>query len=184
MSVTPPSRDLRTAAAVFAVVAILLPLAWQARTPQAPVATVATAAPAAAAAAPVPDAADSATQTPRPFDLNVAMNLAGEQVPPELESFYFVALIEPASHEADVADIGLRMTAAAAERDYLGVAGPDAERNRQATLAAFAAHADDDLSGMILIYLGPEPHRDALATAAARARVDLRFVPYVTADTL
>ena len=70
------------------------------------------------------------------------------------------------------------MQAAARERDYLGVAGPDAQRNRRTLLAAFDAQRGEDLSGMILIYLGPDSDRDAVASAAQAARVELRFVAY------
>lgn len=164
-----PSRDARTAATILVVIAAALLLAWRSPTdlPPAPVATAAIAAEAPAAA--TLDAS---------FDLNVAMRLAGNQVPPELESFYFFAMLEPAPEAQDIAELGAKMQAAARERDYLGVAGPDAQRNRRTLLAAFDAQRGEDLSGMILIYLGPDSDRDAVASAAQAARVELRFVAY------
>ena len=164
-----PSRDARTAATILVVIAAALLLAWRspADLPPAPVTAAA-----AAAEAPAAATLDAA------FDLNVAMRLAGNQVPPELESFYFFAMLEPAPEAQDIAELGAKMQAAARERDYLGVAGPDAQRNRRTLLAAFDAQRGEDLSGMILIYLGPDSDRDAVASAAQAARVELRFVAY------
>lgn len=164
---TVPNHDFRTAAAITVAIVAALGLAWRSPPP-------APAAPAIAetVAAPVPAAAPAA------FDLDTAMRLAGTQVPPELDSFYFFAMLEPAPQDHDVADLGAKMLAASAEHDYLGIAGPDAARNRDTALAAFHARRDDDLSGMILIYLGPEAHREEISRAASGARVELRYVVY------
>ncbi|MBA4284819.1 MAG: hypothetical protein C0434_04735 [Xanthomonadaceae bacterium] len=161
-----PSRDFRTAATILIAIAAALPLAWRAPT-ESP--TEVAAADAAAPSGTLPDAA---------FDLDIAMRLAGTQVPPELESFYFFAMLEPAPEAQDIAELGSKMQAAARERDYLGVAGPDPERNRRTLLAALDAHRGDDLSGMVLIYVGPDRHREAVSSAARAAKVELRFVAY------
>lgn len=166
-SSTPPNRDLKAAIAITVVIAAALLLAWQPKPAGAPVAVAAE-----SAAAPPTPAADS------DFDLNTAMNLAGQQVPPELDSFYFFAMLEDEAQPGDVGELGAKMLAAASERDYLGVAGPDAERNRRTLLAAFDARRGDDLSGMILIYLGPDHDRAAVTAAAAASRVELRYVAY------
>lgn len=164
----PPSRDFRTAIAVCIGIAAALGLGWRAPSslPQ-------------AVAAPVAAAVDTVDTG---FSLDTAMRLAGAQVPPELESFYFFAMLEPAPEAQDIAELGLKMQAAASERDYLGIAGPDPERNRRTVLAAFDARRDDDLSGMILIYVGPISHREAVAAAARSAKVELRFVAYPEAS--
>lgn len=151
-----------------------LVLGWRSPSdlPAAPaVATAATPAPA-AATAPGIEPVNAA------FNLDTAMRLAGTQVPPELDSFYFFAMLEPAPEAQDIAELGSKMQAAASERDYLGIAGPDPERNRRTLLAALDAHRGEDLSGMILIYVGPVSHRQAVTDAAGAAKVELRFVAY------
>jgi len=164
-----PSRDFRTAATILITIAAALPLAWQAPVEAPTEARTTAATDNAAPSAALPDAA---------FDLDTAMRLAGSQVPPELDSFYFFAMLEPAPEAQDIAELGSKMQAAARERDYLGVAGPDSERNRRTLLAALDAHRDEDLSGMILIYVGPDSHRDTVSSAAQAAKVELRFVAY------
>lgn len=168
-SVTPNNRDLGTAAAIAAVIVAALVLAWQPK-PEPPAAETATAAPA--------SASGPATSAGPAFDLDTAMALAGQQVPPDLDSFYFFAMLEAEPQPGDVGELGEKMLAASSERDYLGVAGPDAERNRRTLLAAFEARRGDDLSGMILIYLGPARDRAEVEAAAAASRVTLRYVPY------
>ena len=163
---TPPSRDFRTAVAIGVVIGAALLLGW--RSPSdvpAPVAAV-------AVAAPIAEPVDAA------FNLDTAMRLAGTQVPAELESFYFFAMLEPAPEAQDIAELGLKMQAAAAEHDFLGIAGPEPARNRRTLLAALDAHRGEDLSGMVLIYVGPVSDRDAVSAAALASKVELRFVPY------
>jgi hypothetical protein len=164
MTVAPsaPNHDLRAAAAILVAIAALLPLAWQSPPPAAVAAVEAT----------------PAVGGPAAFDLDAAMALAGRQVPQERDSFYFFVMLEPVPEAVDVAELGAKMLAASAERDFLGVAGPDADRNRRTLLAALDARRADDLSGMILIYLGPSRDRDAIGRAAAAARVELRYVDY------
>lgn len=161
-----PSRDLKTALAICGVIAAGLLLAWR------PPSTIPAAPAVAAAATTEVPSVDTA------FNLDTAMRLAGSQVPPELESFYFFAMLEPAPEAQEIAELGLKMQAAAAERDYLGIAGPEPTRNRRVLLAALDAHRGEDLSGMVLIYVGPVSDRDAVSAAASAAKVELRFVPY------
>lgn len=161
-----PSRDLKTAATLCVGIAAAMLLGW--RSPD----------PVAAASAGQAVATAPAASVDAAFNLDTAMRLAGTQVPPELDSFYFFAMLEPAPEAQDIAELGLKMQAAASERDYLGIAGPDPERNRRTLLAALDARSGDDLSGMILIYVGPIAHRDVVAAAAQSAKVELRFVPY------
>lgn len=170
-----PNHDLRSAAAILVAIGALVALAWHSPPPPSAEPAVAEAAPA---------AVGSAAASPSAFDLDTAMALAGQQVPAELDSFYFFAMLEPAPRDTDVADLGAKMLAASAERDYLGVAGPDPVRNRDTLLAAFRARQADDLSGMILIYLGPDAHREAISRVAAAARVELRFVPYPASPSI
>ncbi|WP_293369949.1 hypothetical protein [Nevskia sp.] len=158
---TLPSRDLKTAVAICAVIVAALLLAWRSPSELPAASPVSTSEP-----------ADSA------FSLDTAMRLAGTQVPPELDSFYFFAMIEAAPEAQDIAELGKKLQAASAERDYLGIAGPDPERNRRTLLAALAAHRSEDLSGMILIYVGPDPQRAEVSAAAAAAKIELRFVAY------
>ncbi|MGQ3056468.1 MAG: hypothetical protein ACT6T0_04670 [Nevskia sp.] len=174
MTATPPlpSRDFRTAALILVGIAAALALAWRAPSDLPP--------PVVAASAPAPGPAGTLAAA---FNLDTAMRLAGTQVPPELDSFYFFAMLEPAPEAQDIAELGSKMQAAARERDYLGVAGPDPERNRRTLLAALEAHHGEDLSGMILIYLGPDQHRAEVASAARAAGVELRFVAYPEAST-
>lgn len=171
MTATPPlpSRDFRTAVLILVGIAAALALAWRAPSALPPPV---------AALAPAPEPAVA----PAAFNLDTAMRLAGTEVPPDLDSFYFFAMLEPAPEAQDIAELGSKMQAAARERDYLGVAGPDPERNRRTLLAALEAHRGEDLSGMILIYLGPDQHRADVASAASAAGVELRFVAYPEAS--
>lgn len=169
-----PSRDFRTAVLICVGIGVALAVGWRSPSdlPAAPVTA------AAAASAPAPLAAPTEEPVNADFNLDTAMRLAGTQVPPELESFYFFAMLEPVPEAQDIAELGIKMQAAANERDYLGIAGPDPERNRRTLLGALDAHRGEDLSGMILIYVGPVSHRDSVSGAAAAAKVELRFVAY------
>ena len=169
-----PSRDFRTAVLICVGIGAALALGWRSPSelPAAPAAI------ASAPGTPTPLAVPAEEPVNADFNLDTAMRLAGTQVPPELESFYFFAMLEPVPEAQDIAELGSKMQAAARERDYLGIAGPDPERNRRTLLAALDAHRGEDLSGMILIYVGPASHRESVSGAAAAARVVLRFVAY------
>src|SRR5689334_20605213 len=107
------------------------------------------------------------------FDLDEAMKLAGSQVPEDVESFYFFVL-EHAEDEA--AELAEKLAQAAAEHDFIGVTGADAEYNREALLGALSSRRERNLEGLVIIYLGPPGH-EAMLSAAAQARgADFRFV--------
>lgn len=175
------SRDLISALLICAGIGAALAIGYRAPDPAA---EQQAAAAAQAAAAPAVTEADAASAEPvnSSFNLDTAMRLAGTQVPPDLESFYFFAMIDEVPEAVDVTELGNKLLQAAAEHDYLGVAGPDPERNRRTLLAALNAHQADDLKAMVLIYLGPDSHRGDIGTAAQKAGFEVRFVSYPVAE--
>lgn len=175
-----PRRDLVTALLICAGIGAALVLGYRAPDPAAEQ-QAALAAATAIAAASLPAEADAGEPVNADFDLDTAMRLAGTQVPVELDSFYFFAMIDETPEVVDVAELGRKLMQAAQEHDYLGVAGPDPERNRRTLLAALAAHQADDLKPLVLIYIGPDSHRADIGAAAQTAGFELRYVSYPAA---
>ncbi|WP_293393152.1 hypothetical protein [Nevskia sp.] len=167
-----PRRDLITAVLICAGIAAGLVVAYKAPNPaeQQAAAVIPT------AAAPAEVAAGEPINTT--FNLDIAMRLAGTQVPEKTESFYFFPMVDEVPEAVDVHELGGKLMQAAQEHDYLGIAGPDPERNRRTLLAALAAHQADDLKTLVLIYLGPDSHRAEITAAAQKAGFEARFVTY------
>ncbi len=167
-----PRRDLITAVLICAGIAAALAAAYKAPNPAAEQ----------QAAAVIPAAAPAEAAGGEPinttFNLDMAMRLAGSQVPAETESFYFFPMVDEVPEPVDVHELGGKLIQAAKEHDYLGIAGPDPERNRRTLLAALAAHQADDLKTLVLIYLGPDSHRGDIEAAARKAGFEARFVTY------
>lgn len=157
-------RTWAGAAALLAVVLLLLLFGYR------------DAAPAQSAAAGASVAA--AAVDSEDYDLNRAMDLAGRQVPPDVESYYFFAFIDDTPAEQEIDELAQKLQQASIEHDFLGITGPDAERNRRNLLAALRRAAGKDLSGVVIIYLGPEAHRDELMRAVQAAGARLRFIVY------
>ena len=111
------------------------------------------------------------------FDLNQAMDAAGGQVPGDIESFYFFVPESGKSRDQEITELGQLLAQAAAEKDYIGVAGADAERNREALLAALEGIATG-LNGATVVYLGPETHHAEVQAAVEKASGNFRFVRY------
>jgi len=168
-----PRRDLITAVLICAGIAAALAVAYKAPNPAAEQ-QAAAAIPTAAAPAETPAGEPINTA----FNLDIAMRLAGTQVPAEVESFYFFPMVDEVPEAAEVHELGVKLMQAAQEHDYLGVAGPDPDRNRRTLLAALAAHQADDLKTLVLIYLGPDSHRTDISAAAQKAGFEARFVTY------
>lgn len=160
------SGDKRTAGVICVAIVAAVLLAYRAPSTEA----------VAAAQAPVVTDAEA-------FNLNAAMRLAGEQVPPEVESYYFFAFVDEKPASEEIAELGAKLVIAAAEHEFLGISGPDAERNRRNLLGALAAHRDGSLAGLTLIYVGPEVHAAELAVATKAAGADLRYVVYPAAKS-
>lgn len=165
-----PRRDRLTALLICAAIGAALLVGYRAPDP---------AEQQAAAESPAAPA-EAATGEPvnATFNLDTAMRLAGTQVPPDLESFYFFAMTDETPEAVEVTELGGKLMQAAQEHDYLGIAGPDPERNRRTLLAALAAHQADDLKTLVLIYVGPDSHRAAVGEAAQKAGFEARFVTY------
>ncbi len=172
-----PRRDLITALLICAGIGAALAVGYRAPDPAAEQ-QAALAAATAIAAASLPTEPEAGEPVNADFNLDTAMRLAGTQVPAELDSFYFFAMIDEVPEAVDVAELGGKLIQAAQEHDYLGVAGPDPERNRRTLLAALAAHQADDLKPLVLIYVGPDSHRSDIGAAARTAGFELRFVSY------
>lgn len=140
-----------------------------------------------AAAPPAPPAVAVLPAPAAGYDLDLAMNLAGDQVPPYVDEFYFFVLDVDANGEtAELADTLVR---AASEHDFLGIAGADPEHNRDILLAALTVPRDRTLQGLIIIYVGPADQEADLADFVRDTGAELRFVPYVppapaAADTI
>ena len=112
----------------------------------------------------------------RIFDRDTTISLATAQVPVEIDSFYFFVLDTETSVEQDSAELATTLRRAAAERDYLGIVGPDPERNRLTLLAALEAARGKTLSGVIVIYVGPIEQVDDLLPRVRASGAELRFV--------
>jgi hypothetical protein len=67
---------------------------------------------------------------------------------------------------------------AAIEQDYLGIVGPDPQRNRATLLHALDASRGSDLSGVIVIYVGPVEQSEELSRRVGETGAELRFVDY------
>jgi len=113
-----------------------------------------------------------------PYDRDAAILLAGKQVPDELDSYYFFVLDTDTSVEQDGEELAAVMQRAAAEQDYLGIVGPDPERNRATLLHALEATRGLDLSGVVVIYVGPGEQAEELARRFGETGAELRFVAY------
>lgn len=118
---------------------------------------------------------------PRPelagFNLNQAMEVAGAEVPKDLESFYFFVPEAGRSRRVEIIELSQLLTQAATEQDYIGLAGADAERNREALLAALK-EITAGLNGATVVYLGPEEHRSDIQAAVEKSNGQVKFVPY------
>jgi len=112
------------------------------------------------------------------YDRDAAILLAGKQVPAEIDSFYFFVLDTDTTIDQDGEEMALVLQHAAIEQDYLGVVGPDPERNRATVLHAIDASRGTDLSGVIVIYVGPVEQAEELARRIGETGAELRFVEY------
>jgi len=113
-----------------------------------------------------------------PYDRDAAILLAGKQVPNEVDSFYFFVLDTQTSVDQDGEELALVLQKAAIEQDYLGIVGPDPERNRATVLHALDASRGSDLSGVIVIYVGPVEQAEELTRRVGETGAELRFVEY------
>lgn len=111
------------------------------------------------------------------FDLTTAMNTAGAEVPAGLDSFYFFVPEAGRSRDTEVAELSRLLGLAAAEKDHIGIAGADAERNRAELLAAID-EIPTGLHGATIVYLGPDNHRAELQAAVEKSGAQLKFVRY------
>ncbi|GAC1622685.1 MAG: hypothetical protein NVS9B10_06910 [Nevskia sp.] len=118
------------------------------------------------------------------YDLDAAMALASQEVPPETQSYYFFAFVNEVPAVQEIGDLAEKLRQASKEHDYLGISGPDAERNRSNLLSALAANRGRDLSGAVIIYLGPPRQREEVVEAVRNAGAQLRFLvfPRATAE--
>lgn len=164
-----PGRDGRNALLLLAVVGVALVAGYRGG------------APADAPAEPAHQAAVYSAPTLPPtagYDLNKAMALAGNEVPSSTESYYFFAFVDETPAEQEAADLAEKLQQASREHDFLGVAGPDADRNRRALLSALAGSSGKDLSGVVIIYVGPRAQMDEVTQAVTASGAQLRYVVY------
>lgn len=125
-------------------------------------------------------AAQQAAEFETAFNVNQAMELAGAEVPPGIESFYFFILERAAPDESS--ELADKLELAADENDYVGIAGADSKHNREVLLAALQRVLDASrgrvLTGLVIIYVGPADQEAELTTVVKAAGAELRFVPY------
>lgn len=114
----------------------------------------------------------------REFELPEAMAAAGEQVPSSIQTYSFFYIQTPDKLKKDTEELATRLGAAAAEKDYLGLAGPNAEWNRSVLREAMAANKGRDLRGLTLIYLGPSSDSGAVKALVGPSGAELRYVVY------
>jgi hypothetical protein len=117
-------------------------------------------------------------EPPRPFDRDAAILLAGQQVPAEIESYYFFVLDTESSVDEDGLEMADVLRRAAEEHEYLGIVGPDPQRNRATLLRALEAARDGDLRGATVIYVGPSSQADEVVARIGAAGADVRYVVY------
>lgn len=110
------------------------------------------------------------------FDFNLAIELAGAAVPEDLESFYFFPLDRSSPDPGP--ELQAVLIRAAAEHEYLGITGADAQYNLEVLLAALAAPRADTLAGLVIVYVGPAEHESQLRPSVNAAGAELQFVIY------
>jgi hypothetical protein len=125
----------------------------------------------------LPQATTSALEPPA-YDLETAMALAGQEVPADTEEYYFFALFEDPVPDDEIELLAAKLRDAAREHDFLGIAGPDAQRTRHSLLAALDADREQSLAGLTLIFVGPIEHRDEVTRAVRGAGAEIRYVSY------
>jgi hypothetical protein len=113
-----------------------------------------------------------------PYDRDTAILLAGKQVPDEIDSYYFFVLDTESTVDEDGEELAVILQRAAIEQDYLGIVGPDPERNRATVLHALAMSRGSDLSGVTVIYVGPGEQAEELSRRVGETGAALRFVVY------
>jgi hypothetical protein len=119
------------------------------------------------------------TDRPAPlYDLETAMVLAGKAVPANMEEYYFFALFEVPVPDDEVSLLADKLRAAANEHDFLGIAGPDAQRNRSSLLAALEINREKPLAGLTLIFVGPAELRDEVIRVVRASGAEIRYVTY------
>lgn len=116
------------------------------------------------------------------FALEEAFAVAGAEVPEEVKSFSFFAYTKDTPAEQEIAQLTERLVEASKAKEFLGICGPDAARNRRNLLTALEANQGKDLSGVIILFLGPETEREAVTQAAERAGAPLRFLVFPPAN--
>lgn len=129
------------------------------------------------------DLATSETDRPRSaaevatgFAVDEAFAMAGAEVPADVQSYSFFAYTTDAPAEQEIEELTKRLVEASKAKEFLGICGPDAARNRRNLVTALEANHGQDLSGVIILFLGPESEREAVTKAAARAGAPLRFL--------
>lgn len=113
-----------------------------------------------------------------PFDRDAAILLAGRQVPEDIESYYFFMLDTATTVDQDSTEMADVLQRAAKEHEYLGIVGPDPERNRATLLRALDAARGQDLRGVIVIYVGPKAQADEVTARVGATGADLRYVVF------
>jgi len=111
------------------------------------------------------------------YDRNTAFILAGQEVPPGIDTHYLFNL-DPQTPERKAAESLLKgLERGQREGQYVAIIGPDPQYNR-AVLEATAARSDRDYPQLTLIYVGPQRQRDAIESVAAPLAGSFDYVVY------
>lgn len=117
------------------------------------------------------------------YDSNVAMNLSGELVPPEVEGYYFIEILDDAPNAEYLLELRDLLARTHADSDYLGVIGRDAGRVRRLLLEVLREAPAGSLSEATIVMIGRAQDEPALRPVVEASGAKLRFGIYISPDT-
>ncbi len=122
--------------------------------------------------------APSVNAAPTGFSQDRAIDLAGQHVPDDVQSFYFMIVDAERDSAVQAGELAQMMVKASQEQDHLGVTGADASLLHQVMLMAFALTKDEQLNALHLVYVGRPAHQASVEAQASRAGLAMDFVAY------
>lgn len=139
------------------------------------------------AESPAPDAAaetkTSSSGTIIGYNSNTAMNLSGQLVPPDVQGYYFIEILDEVPNAEYVTEVRQLMGRAHDDQDFLGIIGRDAARLRQIVLASLAPIEPGSLNQATIVVIGRAQDESALRPAVEASGAELRFGIYIPPDT-
>lgn len=111
-----------------------------------------------------------------------AMDLSGQMVPPEVNGYYFIEIVDDASDAQYVDEIRDLLDRAHADEDYLGIISRDAHRMRELVLTTLADVPAGSLSDATVIMIGRVEDETPLRKAVESSGAEFRYGVYVARD--